>query len=214
MKHFDMLAFDLDGTLIDSSVDLAASVNHALSTLGLAAITVEDVKRYVGDGVAVLMKRALGRQADEFFPQAIELFRDYYEGHLLDHTVLYPDVVDFFSYFGDKKKILVTNKTEKYTLKILQSLRINDYFLDVYGEDSTPFKKPDPRLLELAMGKRGDSPERTVMIGDGVNDILLAQGAGVVSCAFLNGIGDREKLIRLQPDIVCESLSELKSFFC
>jgi len=214
MKHFDMLAFDLDGTLIDSSVDLAASVNHALSTLGLAAITVEDVKRYVGDGVAVLMKRALGRQADEFFPQAIELFRDYYEGHLLDHTVLYPDVVDFFSYFGDKKKILVTNKTEKYTLKILQSLRINDYFLDVYGEDSTPFKKPDPRLLELAMGKRGVSPERTVMIGDGVNDILLAQGAGVVSCAFLNGIGDREKLIRLQPDIVCESLSELKSFFC
>jgi len=214
MKHFDMLAFDLDGTLIDSSVDLAASVNHALSTLGLAAITVEDVKRYVGDGVAVLMKRALGRQADEFFPQAIELFRDYYEGHLLDHTVLYPDVVDFFSYFGDKKKILVTNKTEKYTLKILQSLRINDYFLDVYGEDSTPFKKPDPRLLELAMGKRGVSPERTVMIGDGVNDILLAQGPGVVSCAFLNGIGDREKLIRLQPDIVCESLSELKSFFC
>ncbi|MHB8828154.1 MAG: HAD family hydrolase [Syntrophales bacterium] len=214
MKSFEMLAFDLDGTLIDSSVDLAASVNHALSTLGLATITVENVKQYVGDGVAVLMKRALGSQADEFFPRAIELFRDYYEGHLLDHTALYPDVVDFFSYFGDKKKILVTNKTEKYTLKILQSLRINDYFLDVYGEDSTPFKKPDPRLLKLAMEKRGVSPERTVMIGDGVNDILLAQRAGAVSCAFLNGISDREKLIRLQPDIVCESLSELKSFFC
>lgn len=214
MKSVDMLAFDLDGTLIDSTADLTDSVNHALSTLGLAAITMDSVKQYVGDGVAMLIRRALGGKADEYFPRAIGLFGDYYGEHLLDHTTLYPDVIDFLSYFGAKKKVLVTNKTEKYTLKIVHSLCINDYFLDVCGEDSTPFKKPDPRLLELVMEKRGVTPERTVVIGDGPNDILLAQRAGAISCAFLNGISDREKLLRLGPDIVCESLSDLKLLFC
>ncbi|MBW6485910.1 MAG: HAD-IA family hydrolase [Syntrophobacterales bacterium] len=214
MKSVDMLAFDLDGTLIDSTIDLTDSVNHALSTLGLAEITVEAVKGYVGDGVAATVQRALGGQADKYFPEAIALFRDYYEGHLLDHTALYPDVADLLDYFGDKKKVLVTNKTEKYTLRIVKALRIDDCFLDVCGEDSTPFKKPDPRLLELIMEKRGVVPARTVMIGDGANDILLAKRAGAISCAFLNGISDREKLLSLAPDFVCERLSDLKAFFC
>jgi phosphoglycolate phosphatase len=214
MKSVELLAFDLDGTLIDSSADLTDSVNHALSTLGLPAIPVEAVKRYVGDGVEMLIKRALGSQADEYFPRAIGLFRDYYEEHLLDRTLLYPDVIDLLYYFGVKKKVVVTNKTEKYTLKIVRSLHISDYFLDVVGEDSTPFKKPDPRLLTLVMEKWGAVPGRTVVIGDGPNDILLAQRAGAISCAFLNGISDREKLLQLHPDIVCESLSDLKELLC
>jgi len=214
MKSVDMLVFDLDGTLIDSAADLTDSVNHALSTLGLSVIPEETVKRYVGDGVAMLIKRALGSHADRYFPRAIELFRGYYDEHLLDRTILYPDVIDCLSHFGAKKKVIVTNKTEKYTLKIVRSLRISDYFLDIVGEDSTPFKKPDPRLLRLVIEKRGGTPGRTVVIGDGPNDILLAQGAGAISCAFLNGISDREKLLELDPDIACERLSDLKAMLC
>jgi phosphoglycolate phosphatase len=213
MKSVDLLVFDLDGTLVDSAADLAESVNYALSTIGLSRISLETVKSYVGDGVAVLMKRALGRNAEDHFPRALELFRDYYAGHLLDSTTLYPDVPELLDYFNAKKKVVVTNKTEKYSKSIIRSLRIGDHFLDVVGEDSTPFKKPDPRLLNLVMEKMNVTPGRTVVIGDGPNDILLAQGAGAVSCAFLNGISGREKLLSLKPDMTCECLSDLKSLF-
>lgn len=213
MKSVDLLVFDLDGTLVDSAVDLAESVNYALSTLGLSRISLETVKSYVGDGVAVLMKRALGGDSEGHFPRALELFRDYYADHLLDSTTLYPDVPELLYYFNAKKKVVVTNKTEKYSKSIVRSLRIGDYFLDVVGEDSTPFKKPDPRLLNLVMEKMNVTPGRTVVIGDGPNDILLAQGAGAVSCAFLNGISGREKLLSLNPDMTCERLSDLKSLF-
>jgi phosphoglycolate phosphatase len=210
MKSVDLLVFDLDGTLVDSAADLAASVNHALGVLGLPGISLEAVKSYVGDGVAVLMQRALGGHAAEHFPRALALFREYYADHLLDRTLLYPDVFDVLEHFGSKKKVVVTNKTEKYSRKIVRSLGISGYFLEVVGEDSTPFKKPDPRLLKLVMEKWGVVPERTVVIGDGPNDVLLAQSAGAASCALLNGITAREQLLRLSPDIVCERLADLK----
>jgi phosphoglycolate phosphatase len=214
MKSVDLLAFDLDGTLIDSSEDLTASVNHALISLGFSKLSTETVKKFVGDGVSMLIKRALGDLADDYYTQATELFTDYYCKHLLDKTTLYPDVRSFLNHFKMKKKVVVTNKMTSFTLKIVNSLRINDYFLDVLGEDSTPFKKPDPRLLRFIMEKWQTVPERTIVIGDGPNDVMLAQKAGAISCALLNGITAREKLLELSPDICCESLSDLKDRIC
>lgn len=213
MKQVDLLVFDLDGTLIDSVADLADSVNHALTSLDLAPVSLEAVRSYVGDGVAMLMRRALGEHTENHFHPAMQLFRDYYENHLLDKTALYPDVSAMLTYFGTKKKVIATNKAERYTLKIVKGLGIADAFLEVLGEDSTPFKKPDPRLLHRIMEKWGAVPARTVVIGDGPNDVLLAQNAGAISCAFLNGISSREKLLQLRPDMTCESLSELKALF-
>ena len=211
MKSVDLLAFDLDGTLIDSSEDLAASVNHALRSLGFSKLSIETVKEFVGDGVSMLIKRALGDLANDYYTQAMELFMDYYSQHLLDKTNLYPDVLAFLNHFKMKKKVIVTNKMKSFTLKIVDSLRVSDYFIDVLGEDSTPFKKPDPRLLQLIMEKWHTAPERTIVIGDGPNDVMLAQKAGAISCALLNGITAREKLLELSPDICCENLADLKN---
>jgi len=213
MKQVDLMVFDLDGTLIDSAYDLTDSVNHALASLDLSPVSLDAVRSYVGDGVSMLMKRALGDHAESCFSPAMQLFRDYYEEHLLDKTALYPDVSALLAWFGSKKKVIATNKAEKYTLKIVKGLGIADAFLEVLGEDSAPFKKPDPRLLHRIMEKWGAVPERTVVIGDGPNDVLLAQNAGAISCAFLNGISSREKLLQLVPDMTCESLSELKALF-
>ena len=214
MQKVDLLVFDLDGTLVRSGDDLAASVNYTLKTLGLPILAPETVRGFVGDGVKTLMKKALGPDALEHFDRAMDLFSAYYAEHLLDRTTLYPDVPSVLDYFERKKKVIVTNKLLGFTLQITKGLGIADRFREIIGEDSTPFKKPDPRLLWLVMTKWGGTPERTVVIGDGVNDILLGRNAGALSCAFLNGITGRDKLLALAPDLTCETLSDLKKLLC
>jgi phosphoglycolate phosphatase len=213
MQKVDLLVFDLDGTLVRSADDLVASVNYTLKTLGLPILAPETVHGFIGDGVKVLMKRALGT-ALEHYDRAMDLFSAYYSEHLLDRTTLYPDVPDVLDFFDRKKKVIVTNKLQGFTLQIAKALGIADRFQEIIGEDSTPFKKPDPRLLQLVMTKWGGTPERTVVIGDGVNDILLGRNAGALSCAFLNGITGRDKLLALAPDMTCETLSDLKRLLC
>jgi phosphoglycolate phosphatase len=212
MRKVDLLVFDLDGTLVDSVGDLAASVNHALSTLGLPTWDRDAIRRFVGDGVKALVQRAVGPARDHF-DRAMELFSGYYGSHLLDQTALYPDVREVLDHFGAKKKVIVTNKLERFTLKIVRGLGIDGRFVEIIGEDTTPFKKPDPRLLELVMEKWGATKERTVVIGDGINDVLLGRNAGALSCAFLNGITERGQLLALDPDMTCEALAELKTMF-
>ena len=214
MQQVDLLIFDLDGTLIRSGDDLAASVNYALNTLGLPILTLEAARGFIGDGMATLMKRALGPGAIEQFDRAIELFSAHYSDHMLDRTTLYPDVLSVLDYFERKKKVIVTNKLLGFTLQITHGLEIAAHFLEILGEGSTPFKKPDPRLLRLVMTRWGGTPDRTMVIGDGVNDILLARQAGALSCAFLNGITERDKLLALSPDLSCETLSDLKTLIC
>jgi 2-phosphoglycolate phosphatase len=211
MQEVDLLVFDLDGTLIRSGDDLAASVNDTLEKLGLPILTLETVQGFVGDGAETLMKRALGTAAGEYLERAMALFSAHYTEHLLDRTVLYPDVLPVLEFFSRKKKVVVTNKPLRFALQITEGLGIEAHFLDIFGEDSTPFKKPDPRLLQMVMTQFGEAPERTIVIGDGVNDLLLAGRAGAMGCAFLNGITARDKLLALSPDLTCETLTDLKS---
>lgn len=210
MRKVDLLVFDLDGTLTRSAEDLAASVNHTLQTLGLPTRSPEAVRGFIGDGVKVLVKRALG-PAQEHYDRAMELFTAHYAEHLLDRTTLYPDVIETLDHFDRKTKVIVTNKLYGYTLRITEALGIAGRFQEIIGEDSTPFKKPDPRLLQLVMTRWSGTPDRTVVIGDGVNDILLARNAGALGCAFLNGITERGTLLALSPDLTCEKLSDLKT---
>jgi phosphoglycolate phosphatase len=214
MQKVDLLVFDLDGTLIRSGEDLAASVNYALKAVGLPTVTLEAVLGFIGDGVHILMKRAMGPDALEHYDRAMDLFLDHYEEHLLDRTTLYPDVQEVLDHFSGKIKVIVTQKLQGSVLRIVQALGIADRFQEIIGQDSTPFRKPDPRLLELIMTKWGGTPERTVVIGDGENDILFGRNGGALSCAFLNGITRREKLLALSPDLTCETLSELKTLLC
>ncbi len=214
MKKVDLLVFDLDGTLVRSGDDLAASVNYTLEKLQLPVLPPETVWGFVGDGVRTLVQRALGSAGGAYLDRAMDLFASHYAEHLLDRTSLYEDVTFVLDHFEAKKKVIVTNKLMRFATQIANGLGIASRFLEIVGEDSTPFKKPDPRLLQVVMGKWGAAPEGTVVIGDGVNDIRLAQNAGAWSCAFLNGITGREKLIALEPDMTCERLRELPSLIC
>lgn len=214
MIKIDLLIFDLDGTLADTGKDLASAVNHTLRRLGLPALEEKLIVSYVGDGVEILIKRALGQAAQERHGAALEIFLAYYGEHLLDKTRLYPGVLECLNHFAEKRKILISNKRQEFTVRIVEGLGIARYFEDIVGGDLYPYKKPDARLAAPYLARYNVKGERTVIVGDGPNDILLARNAGIYSCAFLNGLVAREKLQALDPDFTCEDLRELAGLFC
>lgn len=214
MTEIDLMIFDFDGTLVSSGSDIAASVNHTLTTLGIPVLKKEKIIEFVGDGVEKLIGRSLGDEDKGRFDEAIEIFMSYYSKHMLDTTELYPGALSALSHFQDKKKIILTNKRHIFTSRIAERLKIADYFDEIIGAGNTQYKKPDPRLLPPILKRFKTTPDHAVVIGDGINDILLARNAGVLSCAFLNGLDSRNTLLSLKPDFSCEDISELKKMFC
>jgi phosphoglycolate phosphatase len=209
----DLMIFDFDGTLINSGSDLVTAVNHTLKTLGIPVLKKEKIREFVGDGVRKLVERSLGDASHDKFDEALDLFMSYYDEHLLDTTGLCPGVVETLDYFKMKKKVIVTNKLYSFTLKIAKRLKITQYFDDILGADSSPYKKPDSRVIRPLMKKYNVDDKHTVVIGDGNNDVLVAKNAGVLSCAMLNGLGNKDELLQLKPDYFCENIKELKNLF-
>ena len=213
MTEIDLMIFDFDGTLVSSVGDIAASVNHTLKTLGIPVLKTEKIIEFVGDGIEKLIERSLSNDYQYKFDEAIEIFRAHYAGHCLDRTTLYPGVLEALNHFQHKKKLIVTNKHYIFTLRMAEELKIVKYFDDIVGADSAPYQKPDPRLLPPLLKRYNAENDRTVVIGDGVNDIVLTKNTGVLSCAFLNGLGNRDVLLSLKPDFFYEDILELKEMF-
>jgi phosphoglycolate phosphatase len=219
MQELDMIpvklmVFDLDGTLADTGDDLAGSVNRTLQSLGIPKRPDREILGFVGDGVRKLVERSLGEAYGDRLDEALKRFKEIYAEHLLDQTTLYPGVEDVLRHFGRKEKVLITNKGRDFTLAICSGLGIAGYFKEIIAGDSNEFMKPDPRLLLPLLDRFESSHAETLVVGDGVNDILLARNTGVRSCAFLNGLGNREELLRLRPDFVIEKMIDLKNIAC
>jgi phosphoglycolate phosphatase len=213
MTYVDLMVFDFDGTLVNSGADIAASVNHTLQSLGMPRKHPEEIMHFIGDGVQKLIERSLGPDSVDRFQEALEIFASHYAEHMLDETYLYDTVMEVIRHFETKRKVIVTNKRMRFTAEIANTFGLTKHFDDMIGADSTQYKKPDARLLYPLMERYNAAPDRTVVIGDGVNDILLARHAGAVSCALLNGLTRREDLLRLNPDFTCENILELKDLF-
>ncbi len=92
-------------------------------------------------------------------------------------------------------------------------MNIESYFAEIIGADSTPYQKPDPRLIDYLLNKYGTAKKKTVIIGDGVNDIAIAKNSGIMSCSYLNGLGNRQDLLSLKADYYCDSLLEVNLLF-
>ena len=213
MKPVDLMMFDFDGTLADTGEDIAASVNHALTALGLGSLPVDVILGFVGDGLRILMERALGADDRAKLEEAMKFFLCHYEKHLLDHTRLYPAAEEMLNHFHSKKKVILTNKRYYLTMAIAKGLKIDRRFLEIVGSDSTPFQKPDGRVVAYLLEKYGVAPSRAVLIGDSVNDVAAAKNAGVLSCVHLNGLGNREAMLKMCADFYVEHLTEIRSHF-
>jgi phosphoglycolate phosphatase len=210
----NLLIFDLDGTLVDSKLDLVHSVNAARGLMSLAPISEELVSSYVGNGVAVLMRRALGPEASEAeVERAIEFFLGYYRDHMLDNTRLYPGVkegLDRMLESGAKMAVL-TNKPVRFSRAIVEGLGLGSHFFQVYGGNSFEQKKPDPIGIEKLLGESGISRERTIMVGDSGVDIRTARNAKVKSCGVSYGF-QPESFEQDPPDMVVDDMNQLADY--
>lgn len=211
MKIVDLMIFDFDGTIADTGADLVASVNYTLTAMRLETRSLEEIISFVGDGVRKLMERSLGENHRGRLEEAMSIFSGHYEKHLLDQTVLCPHIEDVLKYFNRKMKVILTNKRYALTVVIARGLHIDKYFMEIVGADTTLYQKPDRRVVEYLLEKYNVTPQKAVIIGDGVNDIAVAKNAGILSCAYLNGLGNREALLRMKADFYCENLMEVNS---
>jgi phosphoglycolate phosphatase len=207
----DLLIFDLDGTLVDSKLDLAQAVNATRSHMGMRALENERVYSYVGNGAPVLIRRAMGAQATE--PQvqeALEFFLEYYREHYLDFTTLYPGVREALDRLrdGGKRMAVLTNKPVGISRAILEGLGVGGHFFQVYGGNSFDLKKPDPVGVHTLMGETGIPADRTLMIGDSGVDIQTARNAGIASCGVTYGF-QPETLVDPAPDRLVDRMEEL-----
>jgi phosphoglycolate phosphatase len=204
-----LLIFDLDGTLIDSRLDLVHSVNATLHHLGRAPLPHETIESYVGNGVTVLMRRAVGLGAsDAEIQRAQEFFLSYYRLHMLDNTVAYPGVRETLQTLSGRSMAVLTNKPVRFSEEILKGLDIARHFGVVYGGNSFEKKKPDPIGVQTLLRDLAASPEEAMMVGDSAVDVRTARNAGIWSCGVTYGLG-LESLRADPPDLMLDSLVEL-----
>ena len=210
----DLLIFDLDGTLIDSKLDLAHAVNATMAHMNMAPLEHERVYSYVGNGAPVLIRRALGEQATVLeVEEALEFFLEYYRAHYLDHTALYPGVRESLDRLRDagKRMAVLTNKPVGMSKAIINGLGVGAHFFQVYGGNSFDFKKPNPVGVTALLRETGLAAASALMIGDSSVDIQTARNAGIASAGVTYGF-QPESLAQAAPDRLFDSMPDLASW--
>ena len=206
-----LIIFDLDGTLIDSSTDLAISMNATRRHFGLPSIEPSLIYSYVGNGAAVLIERAMGVDVPAAtLPDALRFFIDFYRAHALEHTKPYPGVPEMIadlSQAGHQLAVL-TNKPVRISFDIIDALSLGGYFLRVYGGNSFPAKKPDPAGVFALMQEAKIAASETWLVGDSSVDVRTARNAGVRSCGVAWGFQPESFQVE-PPDVVIQRPCEL-----
>ncbi|MGH7830070.1 MAG: HAD family hydrolase, partial [Candidatus Binatia bacterium] len=203
------IAFDLDGTLIDSKRDIVDSVNAALASEGLPILPPGEIEDLVGRGARNLIQRAIGDPSDEILNRVFVKFWNEYLQHCLDHTALYPGVAEFLEAAAHLPMAVVTNKPEMFTRKILKGLGLESRFRWVIGGDTLPLQKPDPRIFDPIVDSL-PPPVRGLMVGDSAIDIECGKAAGLWTCGVCGGFRPREELAAAGPDFLIGDFSGLK----
>jgi phosphoglycolate phosphatase len=206
------LIFDLDGTLIDSKLDLALSVNATLEHMGRARLPHERVYGYVGKGAPRLIQQALGPGANpDDCQRGLEYFLAYYRQHMLDNTVTYPGVREGLAALNGLSMAVLTNKPVRFSQLILEGLGLAGHFRFVYGGNSFETKKPDPAGMAVLLRDFGIGPKQAMVVGDSEVDVQTARNAGTWACGVTYGLG-RERLAEYPPDLLVDSLTELADY--
>jgi len=220
-----LLVFDLDGTLIDSRLDLIHSVNATLRHIGRPELDGDVIASYVGDGAPVLVRRVLGDadMANEaMLREALEYFLGYYRLHKLDHTTVYEGIPEVLAALAagscradtpvrqclQRLMAVLSNKPVNPSRDIVRALGLGDFFVRVYGGNSFTTKKPDPLGVQTLLQETGVAADEALIIGDSSVDVLTGRNAGLWTCGVMYGFAPHS-LEDVPPDVLIESPREL-----
>ena len=209
-----VLIFDLDGTLIDSKLDLALSVNAMLEYMRRAPLSHDTIYSLVGNGAPVLVRRALTEGTvpheitDEQVDRGLAYFLSYYRAHMLDNTVAYPGVRETLELLAQRPMAVLTNKPVNFSRAILQGLGLSRYFRYVYGGNSFEKKKPHPMGVEILLRDLNSTAREAMMVGDSEVDVQTARNAGIWACGVSYGLG-ADGLRANPPDLLLDTLVDL-----
>ncbi len=213
------VAFDLDGTLVDSAPGLADAVDMALKAFGLPAAGVERISTWIGNGADVMVERAVrwaeGDVSPEFCQKIRDKFDHYYAETAASGSKLYPQVKETLAALKAKgvPMGLITNKPTPFVAPLLNSLDIAEYFTVVIGGDDVAQKKPHPAPIYLMLAKLGLRASELVFVGDSRNDIQAAQAAGCRCVGLTYGYNYGESIALSKPDRVLEHFADLLPAF-
>lgn len=216
VEKIKLVVWDLDGTLVNSELDLAHSINAMLRHFKRPELPIETIGTFIGDGAPMLVRRALGDPSHEdFVKEALEYFLLYYREHKLDNTYVYDGVVPALRSIAAgqngtsaRRQAVLTNKPVRPSRDIVAALGLGVFFTQIYGGNSFETKKPDPLGAKTLMRELGVSPAETVMIGDSQNDSLTAKNAGMWSIGVTYGFAP-ESLKHAPPDAVVDTPAEI-----
>ena len=220
------IIFDLDGTLADTGLDIARSANFTRVHFGLPELTDSQAVSYVGDGVAMLLKRVLGHDVargvtgpeglpvdEAMFAEAMGVFADHYGRHLLDNTRLYPGVLEILARYREIPLHLATNKPRVFTDPILEGLHIDAALDTVVCGDEAPERKPDPSHLRACLPADMDDFSRVAVVGDSPNDVNAARALGAISVGCTYGLGAPGLVKAARPDFLIDAAGDLARIF-
>jgi phosphoglycolate phosphatase len=212
-----LVIFDLDGTLIDSRLDLIHSVNAMLRKFGRPELPGDVIASYVGDGAPMLVRRALGDPDDEkFFNHGLKFFLSYYREHKLDYTHVYPGIPEALKQIqsngAQRKMAVLSNKPVNPSRAIIDALGLADFFVKVYGGNSFDTKKPDPFGVKTLLKETGTASANAMIVGDSSIDVITGRNAGIATCGVTYGFAPHT-LCEAPPDVVAESPLELSELF-
>ncbi len=209
-----LLIFDLDGTLVDSLDDLVTAVNLARADAGLASLPRDEVVPLIGLGSLYLVQHCLAPAGQLLQGGALEdahaCYLQHYNAHLLDQTRLHDGALAMLERYRTRHLAVVTNKLEAESRRILAGLGVLERFAIVVGGDTLARKKPDPLPLRHVMEQVGVVPADTVMIGDGVNDVLAGKAAGVHTVAVTFGVDGAAALRPLEPSYMIDHMTDMQ----
>lgn len=204
-----LLAYDLDGTLIDTGEDIACSINYMLRTLRCPELERKEIDSYVGFGLHHLMGCCLKTDRRSEIEEAAVIYREYYKKHLLDHSRPFPGAVEFLEAHRSKIQVVITNKPNPFTQDMLEALGVASYFSKIIAGDQEYPRKPDPTAILAILTNEEVRPQDAVMIGDSLIDLEMGRRAGLTCAMLSHGFTKEETLRKANPDVVCKNFSEL-----